>query len=351
MARSHGLTVTASSGGVLVLQEEGSDRQTVARLLDRDPPLNASPRWWLEQESEWISWHKAEERRRRDASLWKESPLTGEQLAEVDALVADARAAGRWLSEYEVAALGAGALRRAAPPAATHASAAYGRRGCGRGSSPGPYPRWQGPAARRGAIRGAKVARRHRGEAVLRAGLFEARARRAGTSDRAAGLRGLRPVREHVVRESPARQSKSGRQGRQGEAVRLRTGPRGPRLTLDMAGCTAEMPCQVPVTSLPPSRLAGGTWISVDSLMRAGRVCGCRGVIACAAAEGSLPARAVPSGQLPAYGGGRRPPGRPGWARGFRMPGDRLVDAVAQQQPFRFQGHVVRVSCVVSGHA
>jgi hypothetical protein len=104
MARSHGLTVIASCGGVLVLQEEGSDRQTVARLLDRDPPLNASPRWWLEQESEWISWHKAEERRRRDTSLWKESPLTGEQLAEVDALIADARAAGRWLNEYEVAA-------------------------------------------------------------------------------------------------------------------------------------------------------------------------------------------------------------------------------------------------------
>jgi hypothetical protein len=38
MARRHGLTVTACSGGLLVLQEEGSCRQTVARLLDRDPP-------------------------------------------------------------------------------------------------------------------------------------------------------------------------------------------------------------------------------------------------------------------------------------------------------------------------
>jgi hypothetical protein len=103
-ASRHGLTVTARSDDELVLQEEGGSRQTVARLLDRDPPRNASPRWWLEQESEWITWHEAEERRRRDACLLKETRVTAEQYAEVDALIAAARAAGRWLGRYEVAA-------------------------------------------------------------------------------------------------------------------------------------------------------------------------------------------------------------------------------------------------------
>lgn len=104
MACRHGLTVVACSGGELVLQEEGCSKQTVVRLLDRDPPRNASPRWWLEQEGDWISWYKTEERRRRDAALLKETRVTDEQHAEVDALIAEARAAGRWLGGYEVAA-------------------------------------------------------------------------------------------------------------------------------------------------------------------------------------------------------------------------------------------------------
>jgi hypothetical protein len=41
---------------------------------------------------------------RRDTCLSKVSPVTDDQRVEVDALIAEARAAGRWLSEYEVAA-------------------------------------------------------------------------------------------------------------------------------------------------------------------------------------------------------------------------------------------------------
>jgi hypothetical protein len=63
-ARRHGLSAFDNSDGGL--QEEGSSRRTTVRLLDRNPPQNASPRWWVEQEGEWIAWHKTRGRRRSE---------------------------------------------------------------------------------------------------------------------------------------------------------------------------------------------------------------------------------------------------------------------------------------------
>lgn len=117
-ARCHGLTVIDRPGPELALEEKGVRGPAIARLLDRDPPPAASPRWWTGQEEEWVRWRRRERRGRGEAGApssrvpaatpavrWRYPPstLTDDQLAELDALIEEARAAGRSFGASELA--------------------------------------------------------------------------------------------------------------------------------------------------------------------------------------------------------------------------------------------------------